>query len=156
MLLLSDILHQMHWIVIVVACLLCVMAATGSRRRCVVLLVAYLGFILYMTLMGERGTEPGLKLQLFWCYKRFFRNAILRQEILNNIWLFVPVGALLYWLLPKWYVVLIPPIMSLFIEVMQYTMKTGLFEFDDMVSNSLGGLIGMLMCMAIRLVMKRR
>ena len=154
MLLLSDILHQMHWIVIVVACLLCVMAVTGSRRRCVVLLVAYLGFILYMTLMGERGTEPGLKLQLFWSYKRFFRNAILRKEILNNIWLFVPVGAMLYRLLPKWYVVLISPLMSLCIEVMQYVMKTGLFEFDDMVSNSLGGLIGMLVCMGIRRVME--
>ena len=145
----------MHWVVIVVACLLCVMAAAGSRKRCAVLFVAYLAFILYMTFV-RRDNETGMKLQLFWSYKRFFRNAILRKEILNNIWLFVPVGALLYRLLPKWYVVLIPPIMSLFIEVMQYTMKTGLFEFDDMVSNSLGGLIGMLMCMAIRLVMKRR
>ena len=154
MLLLSDILHQMHWIVIVVACLLCVMAAAGSRRWCVVFLVAYLGFILYMTFVGRGDDETGMKLQLFWSYKRFFRNAILRKEILNNIWLFVPVGAMLYRLLPKWYVVLIPPIMSLFIEVMQYTMKTGLFEFDDMVSNSLGGLIGMLVCMGIRRVME--
>lgn len=154
MLLLSDILHQMHWIVIVVACLLCVMAAAGSRRRCVVFLVAYLGFILYMTFVGRGDDETGMKLQLFWSYKRFFRNAILRKEILNNIWLFVPVGAMLYRLLPKWYVVLISPLMSLCIEVMQYVMKTGLFEYDDMVSNSLGGLIGMLVCMGIRRVME--
>ena len=56
----------------------------------------------------------------------------------------------MYRLWPKGYVVLIPSLLSLVIEVMQLVLTTGLFELDDIVSNSLGGLIGVLVCWGIR------
>ena len=150
MLFLSDILHEMHWIVVVVGCLLCIAAALGRRKQNAVLLVLYLAFAVYMTLAGERGGRPGVSLDLFWSYRRFFTNTILREQIINNIWLFVPLGAILYRLWPRGYVVLIPSLLSLAIEVMQLVLRTGLFELDDIVSNSLGGLIGVLVCWGIR------
>ena len=91
-----------------------------------------------------------MSLDLFWSYRRFFTNTILREQIINNIWLFVPFGAILYRLWPKGYVVLIPSLLSLAIEVMQLVLRTGVFELDDIVSNSLGGLIGVLVCWGIR------
>ena len=106
MLILSDILHDMHWIVVVAGCLLCIAAALGSRKQNAVLLVLYLAF--------------------------------------------VQLGAILYRLWPRGYVVLIPSLLSLAIEVMQLVLRTGLFELDDIVSNSLGGLIGVLVCWGIR------
>lgn len=150
MLFLSDILHEMHWIVVVVGCLLCIAAALGNRKQNAVLLVLYLACVVYMTLAGERGGRPGVSLDLFWSYRRFFTNTILREQIINNIWLFVPLGAILYRLWPRGYVVLIPSLLSLAIEVMQLVLRTGLFEFDDIVSNSPGGLIGVLVCWGIR------
>ena len=104
MLILRDILHDMHWIVVIVGCLLCIAAALGSRKQNVVLLVLYLAFVVYMTLAGERGGRPGVSLDLFWSHRRFFTNTILREQIINNIWLFVQLGAILYRLWPRGYV----------------------------------------------------
>ena len=150
MLFLSDILHEMHWIVVVVGCLLCIAAALGSRKQNAVLLVLYLAFIVYMTLIGERAGIAGVRLDLFWSYRLFFISPVMRLQILNNIWLFVPLGAMLYRLWPRGYVVLIPVLLSLGIETLQLVLGRGLFETDDIISNSLGGLIGVLVCWGIR------
>ena len=147
MLFLSDILHEMHWIVVVVGCLLCIAAALGSRKQNAVLLVLYLAFIVYMTLIGERAGIAGVRLDLFWSYRLFFISPVMR---LNNTWLFVPLGAMLYRLWPRGYVVLIPVLLSLGIETLQLVLGRGLFETDDIISNSLGGLIGVLVCWGIR------
>lgn len=45
----------------------------------------------------------------------------------------------------------IPMLLSMTIGVLQLVLGTGLFEFDDIVSNSLGGLTGVLMCWGIRI-----
>ncbi len=68
-------------------------------------------------------------------------SSTIRQDILNNIWLFVPLGAALYdpkhrlrWV---WAVLL-----SVGIEVLQYFFGIGLCELDDVFSNGLGAMIG--------------
>lgn len=88
--------------------------------------------------------EPGESsavFELFASYRDFFRSPTTRQNILNNIWLFVPLGAALYdpehrgrWL---WAVAL-----SIVIESVQWFTGIGLCEVDDVISNSLGALIG--------------
>ena len=150
MLFLSDILHEMHWIVVVAGCLWCIAAALGSRKQNAILLILYLAFIVYMTLIGERAGVPGVRLDLFWSYRLFFISPVMRLQILNNIWLFVPLGAMLYRLWPRGYVALIPVLLSLVIETLQLVLGRGLFETDDIISNSLGGLIGVLVCWGIR------
>ena len=150
MLFLSDILHEMHWIVVVAGSLLCIAAALGSRKQNAVLLVLYLAFIVYMTLIGERAGIAGVRLDLFWSYRLFLISPVMRLQILNNIWLFVPLGAMLYRLWPRGYVALIPVLLSLVIETLQLVLGRGLFETYEIISNSLGGLIGVLVCWGIR------
>lgn len=118
-------------------------------REVKALLAAYLLFAIYMTMVGERMGEPGIKLELFWSYREFFTNAYMRQQIINNIWFFVPIGAMVYRLWPKMQAVLIPVLLSLSIELLQYLLNTGQFELDDIINNTLGGLIGMILCMVI-------
>lgn len=59
---------------------------------------------------------------------------------------FVPLGAILFKLVPKWCVVFISVLVSVAVEIAQYAFDVGLCELDDMVSNGLGGLIGMTVC----------
>ena len=104
-------------------------------------LIIYLLFIVSMTLaFREMGYSRG-RLEIFWSYKQFFTSDRIRLEILNNIWLFVPLGAVLYspghkftWI----YAVLL----SVWIELIQYETGLGLCEVDDVISNTLGTLIG--------------
>ena len=77
-------------------------AALGSRKLNKVLLPIYIVFIMYMTLMYREIGIGKLKLALFWSYRRFLSSTAYRMEILNNIWLFVPLGAIVYRLYPKW------------------------------------------------------
>lgn len=81
---------------------------------------------------------------LFWSYRLFFRSQSVRTEILNNIWLFVPLGAILYRLWPNLRILIIPVALSLCIELIQYCAGIGLAEFDDVISNGLGALMGYL------------
>ena len=98
----------------------------------------------------SRDCWSAIMLDLFWSYRLFFISPVMRLQILNNIWLFVPLGAMLYRLWPRGYVVLIPVLLSLGIETLQLVLGRGLFETDDIISNSLGGLIGVLVCWGIR------
>lgn len=112
---------------------------TGKGRT--VFLILYILFIGYMTFAyRETGASQG-QFELFWSYKQIFSSETIREEIINNIWLFVPLGAVLYdpghknrWI---WAITL-----SLLIETLQYVTGAGLSEFDDLVSNSVGAFIG--------------
>ena len=64
--------------------------------------------------------------------------------VINNIWLFIPLGTGLYrWFQKRW-VLLIPFVMSVAIETTQYITGLGIAEFDDMFGNTMGGWIGVL------------
>ena len=112
-----------------------------SRRVNYGLLVLYVLFILYMTLWDRSGKSRA-ELELFWSYKQFFTSESLRQEIVNNIWLFIPLGAILCKLWPKALILIVPLVFSVAVEVVQYVTGFGLCEIDDVISNSLGGFIG--------------
>lgn len=67
------------------------------------------------------------------------------MEILLNYILFVPLGILLYLCFGEKYglrVVLIGFLLSASIEIVQLVFRIGLFEFDDMIGNTIGCLIG--------------
>ena len=142
-------LHQEHWAVVLFGSLLTVLAAFGSRKLNTVLLPFYLVFITMMTLLYREMGTGRLNLTLFWSYRLLLRNHYLRMEIVNNIWLFVPLGAILYKLVRRWYVVFVPVMVSVMVEIAQYVFDVGLCELDDIVSNGLGGLIGMAVCWGI-------
>ena len=81
-------------------------------------------------------------LVLFSYAGRFFKEQSVRVGVINNIWLFVPLGTGLYRIFQKKWVLLIPFVFSILIETTQYITGLGIAEFDDVFGNTLGGWIG--------------
>lgn len=139
---LKNVLQNSHYAVIILCLLIIVFSFAGGMKLNSVLAVVYSCCILYMTIMRYTGAKTGILLEPFWSYKQFFTNEEIRWEIINNIILFIPLGVILYCIYPKKIIVLIPIVLSLCIEFVQFIAKTGLCEVDDIISNSLGAVIG--------------
>lgn len=107
-----------------------------------------------MTLFVRESNDPKSNLELFWSYRRMLETGTLRMDVLYNIVLFVPLGFLACLLFPRkgW---MISFFLSACVEIqLQYVTGTGLCEFDDVFSNTLGGLIGYgLAMLAVRMVL---
>ena len=121
-----------------------------------VLTVLYLTFIVYMTLMYRAEGESRARFELFWSYRQFFDSAILRLEILNNIWLFIPMGAMLSQFMRGWKAVLCALLCSAAVEIVQYYTGLGLCELDDVVSNTLGAATGAVLAAGINRIRHRK
>ena len=123
-----------------------------GRRWQVVFLIFYLGFVWLMTLAWREGIDS-VKGELFWSYKQFFINLNLRREIINNVFLFIPLGVIITRVLGRnkmWIAVLICLAVSAVVETTQLIGKMGSFEFDDMISNGIGGAIGSVIAVTVR------
>lgn len=133
---LNRLLHNEPLLVVCLGVIVLLLSVFFSRRGNLALLLLYIRFILYMT-----DGETRVQLELFWPYKQFLSSPSLRLEILNNIWLFIPLGAVLMKLI-GWRGIIACIVLSCVIEVVQYFTGLGLAEFDDVISNGLGGGIG--------------
>lgn len=132
--------------------------------KAVIFLVYIAGYLnetlLFRPVMRYRTAEW----ELLWSYRkalalpdgwRSFLNGTvviadehLLECILLNILLFVPMGYLLPFVFERirpWQVLLIALLMSAATEVIQLVTKIGWFEFDDMLNNMLGCLIGLIL-----------
>ena len=140
----NDYLYDHPYVVLLAGFLLCFVAVLLPRVGRYIILGLYLIFILNMTLLfRETGDSQG-EFTLFWSYRQFFSNHYYGTEILQNIWLFVPLGAIIRALTRKKIFLLAPFVLSVVIELIQLVFGLGLFEFDDIISNTLGGLLGYL------------
>lgn len=113
----------------------------STRMR---LLAAYVVFILMETVIGRKPRSVRVELVPFWSYS----HPELRMEIILNYLLFVPLGLLMYlcfgekrkhgcvWIATAGF------LLSVSIESIQLVFRIGLFEFDDMIGNTIGCLIG--------------
>ena len=123
-----------------------------NRERTVawVLLVLYIGFIIYTTLLcREPGDYRQYNFQLFWSYQRFFDDVRPQgQQILLNILFFVPFGVLApfcvdgNWKRKLVFAVASACLLSGTVEFLQLLCKLGFAEFDDVFDNTLGAAIG--------------
>lgn len=121
------------------------------------LLFALLSFYIYMvwgiTLHSRSETYTSyVNLELFSTFRDDFMS---RMYVYENILLFIPYAVLLYaWANPfrKWYWSLLTGIASsVLIEVMQYITHWGQSEIDDVFTNTLGMVIGFLVCKIIHM-----
>ena len=92
--------------------------------------------------------------ELFWSYKKWLAGDVgLGREILANIVMFVPFGFLMSFVLPAHLtgkvrtavVISVAVIFSLLIETLQLFLMRGLFEWDDVFSNTVGAAFGFLL-----------
>ena len=141
MLCVDNLLNGFPCMVVVVVCLLMIVL---PKSLSVVLTIVYVAFILYETLMFRESGDARTNFVLFSYAGKFLKEQSVRVGVINNIWLFIPLGTGLYrWFQKKW-VLLIPFVMSVAIETTQYVTGLGIAEFDDVFGNTMGGWIGAL------------
>ncbi len=108
--------------------------------------VFYLSFVLTITILERRPTvSMEYNLQLFWTLRAIAHgNRLLIREIFWNMVLFVPLGGSFFFLTRRRILssMLAGVLLSAAIEITQLITHRGLFEWDDMVNNGLGTLLG--------------
>ncbi len=127
----------------------------GRRITSRPLLAAYILFILMETVIGRKVGVGRVELVPFWSYS----HPELRMEILLNYVLFIPLGLLLYLCSGEKFglrVVIAGLLLSVSIEIVQLVFRIGLFEFDDMIGNTIGCLIGAVVGKTTRELKKRK
>ena len=144
MLCVDNILNGFPFMVVISGCVICLLILVLPKKMSIFLTAAYVVFILYETLMFRETGEAKTNFVLFSYADRFLTEQSVRVGVINNIWLFVPLGAGLYRIIQKKRVLLVPFVMSVAIETTQYITGLGIAEFDDVFGNTMGGWIGVL------------
>lgn len=111
------------------------------------LFIVYIGSLLWVTLLSRVGSDSTGVLKPFWSYREIiFGNVRVYKETVLNILLFIPLGFFLRaFFSPKTVIVVaIGLLSSLLIECCQLLFKIGIFEIDDVINNSIGAYIGLL------------
>ncbi|MBP3633658.1 MAG: VanZ family protein [Oscillospiraceae bacterium] len=123
------------------------------------LLAGCTGIMVYATKFRQ-GEYRAVNLHLFRTWREAWNNYTVDHwaNVLLNIVLFFPIGFLLPPLakvFKKWYITL--PVclgVSLLLETIQYLLSCGVFDVDDLFTNTLGALIGYLLCMSVLSIKK--
>lgn len=138
------------WLNVIIGILLCIVLVFTSKKASILITLVYLVFILLQTLIGREIGTGTVCLDMFWSYRQFFSSQDLRVEILNNIWLFIPLGAGIYSIYRKFRYILFAFVVSVMIEILQFILSLGLFEMDDIFSNSIGAMMGFLIAYGLK------
>ncbi len=119
------------------------------------MLVGYTAVLVYATLLRDSGGASVTNFHLFRAWREAWNSCSLQNwlNVLLNVALFIPLGILLPLLinrLRKWYAL---PVIgfgtSLFIELVQYATGRGMLDVDDLFANTLGGILGYCIVMAV-------
>ena len=102
-------------------------------------LCAVLGITIFSRLPFDRVRA---NFELFWSYRRASENRKLLWEIILNYFMLLPYGLLAPLYMKKPWALVSGFLFSAGIELAQYFMRRGLFEYDDIVGNTLGVLLG--------------
>ena len=137
------------WWLWLIAAFVCVWVIDGKKNIARPLLVTYILFFLMETVIGRKTGIGQVELTPFWSYS----HPELRMEIILNYVLFIPLGLLLYLCLGEKFglrVVMAGFLLSVSIELIQLTFIIGVFEFDDMIGNTIGCFAGTVAGMLIK------
>lgn len=89
---------------------------------------------------------PFREIRRFWIYRHLLGQKAVLLNLLGNVLAFVPYGLLLPLLWHRqrhfYRILLLSFDFSLLIEVIQLVTKVGCFDVDDLILNTLGGVIG--------------
>ena len=103
MLCVDNILNGFPFMVVVSGCVICLLILLLPKRMSVFLTAAYVVFILYETLMFRESGDARTNLVLFSYAGKFLKEQSVRVGVINNIWLFIPLGTGLYrWFQKRW------------------------------------------------------
>lgn len=131
-------------------CIVIAVSWIGGRKKPIgkripaVLFLAYTIVIIYTAfLCREPGSRKDISLVLFETWGRTFH---MHAMFIENIIMFIPFGVLLPMLFRRfkkgWICVLAGLVCSCSIEVIQHITQTGYLQLDDVVTNTVGTLLG--------------
>lgn len=133
----------------------------GIKKRIVKVvwffLFNYICLLFCITIVFRNSSDrKPIELELFWSYNSILRGErYLLYENIMNVIMFIPIGLILGCLLSltRWWVaLLIGIIISATIELLQLGFCRGLCELDDLIHNTAGCLIGLLMTIVVKRV----
>lgn len=115
------------------------------RRIALSILIPYLFLTFVATVISRSpSAETQIMLEPFRTYRQYYTDDFTWFEIRANVLMFVPIGFLLPPVIKK--PVWLPPIIgigiSVIIELIQLITHRGMCETDDVISNTIGFLIG--------------
>ncbi|MBO6310752.1 MAG: VanZ family protein [Oribacterium sp.] len=103
------------------------------------LLIGYAVLLLTETVLIRKPfIGEHIKLELFWSWKQW---NVQKNQILTNVVMFIPIGVLASFLW-KWRGLWFATGLSLLVEVLQLVTSRGLLEFDDVLHNMIGAVVG--------------
>ena len=85
--------------------------------------------------------------------KCIFINNNLLQQTISNVIMFIPIGFISAKL--SYSPIIIGTVLSIIIETMQLVYRKGVFEFDDIIANTLGTIVGQLLYVSIKYLMDK-
>ncbi len=138
-----------------------------------VLFVIYLAVLVYLMFFLDLRTGamaaggaaqynlvPFREIRRFFNYREIIGVWISGANLFGNILIFVPMGffvsALLYSMRSVGKITLFAFCTSLCIELIQFFTKLGCFDVDDIILNTIGGLIGGVICLLAVWIRRRR
>lgn len=127
------------------------------RRTALSLLIPYLFLSLVATVVTRSPTvEARIMLEPFRTYRQYFTDEFTWFEIRANILLFIPIGFLLSMVIkrPIWLLPIVGIGISIVIELIQLITHRGLCETDDIISNTIGLVIGYIVYLFIKMASK--
>lgn len=132
-------LLDIPWWYYAVAVLLCVAVWRIWKKLSLGILAGYAFLILVETVLIRKPfVGEHINLELFWSWRQW---KIQKNQILTNVAMFIPIGALAGWLW-KWKGLLVAAGFSIAIELLQLVTTRGLMEFDDVLHNMIGAAVG--------------
>ena len=141
--------HRAIWVDITMSiAIIAVVLIVVTKKWEAGLLFAYLFLFLAMTVLTRPIRNMRYELIPFWSYMDYFNGTdkALLKQIIGNVLMFIPIGVLAgKWL--GWKGTWIGVAFSCFIEITQLISRRGIFEFDDIIHNSLGSLLGVSLVM---------
>lgn len=126
------------------------------------ILINYMIFVLLITLLTRtQKAHPTAAWQPFWSWQRVIvsHNQRLAEEILLNLLMLLPVGILfasIYRRMPLRRAFYIGALFSSAIEISQLVLRLGLFEWDDIIHNTLGCVLGAAIVRGIQCRLEKR
>ena len=153
--------HDVYLLLLAVLCIGALLLVSsrgvhnGGKGVLLLLLVEYV-FLLYCStiIFREPHGEEQYNFKLFWSYVAIINGdeLLLPQNIMNVV-AFLPIGFLLGAAIKSirwWAALMVGLLISCSIEMLQFFFRRGFSEFDDVMHNTLGCMIGFVLWIAFR------
>ncbi len=149
-------LIEIPWWYFLIAAGIVIVLIIGTRKLAFSLLVGYVFLVFSDTVLIRMVVQVRYELLPFWSYRDYFNgtDTSLMKQIIANVIMFIPIG-FLSGMLKGWKGIYIGACFSVVIEVTQLITRRALFEFDDIIHNTIGTIVGVTIFMLMREMWRR-